>query len=103
MKPYHLQIRLDPRTTALTCLWFGPSAIHAAGSAHHALRPAAGTTLVPDPYLIDLQPLLAEIAAGAISDAEAMKIFAAERDYAAFEETIEETLRLHPMRILAIA
>ena len=30
-----------------------------------------------------------------------MKIFATERDYAAFEETIEETRRLYPMRILA--
>jgi putative transposase len=29
-----------------------------------------------------------------------MKIFSTERDYAAFEETIEETLRLYPMRIL---
>ncbi len=30
-----------------------------------------------------------------------MRIFSTERDYAAFEETIEETLRLYPMRILA--
>jgi REP element-mobilizing transposase RayT len=30
-----------------------------------------------------------------------MRIFSAERDYAAFEKTIEETLRLYPMRILA--
>jgi len=30
-----------------------------------------------------------------------MKIFFSERDYAAFEETVEETLRLYPMRVLA--
>ena len=30
-----------------------------------------------------------------------MKIFSTERDYQAFEEMIEETLRLYPMRILA--
>lgn len=30
-----------------------------------------------------------------------MEIFSKEQDYAAFEETIEETLRLYPMRILA--
>jgi putative transposase len=30
-----------------------------------------------------------------------MEIFRTERDYEAFEETIEETLRLYPMRILA--
>ena len=31
---------------------------------------------------------------------ERMRIFATERDYAPFEETIEETLRRYPMRIL---
>ena len=30
-----------------------------------------------------------------------VEIFSTERDYEAFEETIEETLRLYPMRILA--
>jgi putative transposase len=30
-----------------------------------------------------------------------MKIFWSERDYLAFEETVQETLRLYPMRILA--
>ena len=30
-----------------------------------------------------------------------MRIFSTERDYAAFEETVEETRRLYPMRILA--
>jgi putative transposase len=30
-----------------------------------------------------------------------MKIFSTDRDYFAFEETVEETLRLYPMRILA--
>jgi len=30
-----------------------------------------------------------------------MKIFSTERDYAAFEEIVEETGRLYPMRILA--
>jgi len=30
-----------------------------------------------------------------------MKIFSTERDHAAFEETVEETRRLYPMRILA--
>ena len=72
MKPFHLQIRLDPATGALICQWFGSSAIHAAGSSQHAIRPAAGTKLVPDPYLIDLQPLLAEVAAGTIASAEAL-------------------------------
>ena len=30
-----------------------------------------------------------------------MRIFSTDRDYRAFEETIEETLRLYPMRVLA--
>jgi putative transposase len=30
-----------------------------------------------------------------------MKIFSTQRDYEAFEEAVEETLRLYPMRILA--
>ena len=30
-----------------------------------------------------------------------MKIFSAQRDYEAFEEAVEETLQLYPMRILA--
>jgi putative transposase len=29
-----------------------------------------------------------------------MKIFSKDRDYLAFEETVEETLQLYPMRIL---
>ncbi len=70
MKPFHLQVRLDARAGALTCQWFGPSAIDAVGSARYALRMGADATLVPDPCLIDLQPLLAEIAAGAITDAD---------------------------------
>ena len=70
MKPFHLQVQFTRESGSLNVQWFGPSAIHAMGSAHHILRPGAGTTLVPAPYLIDLQPLLAEIAAGTISDAE---------------------------------
>ncbi len=70
MKPYYLQVKFTGEPGSINVQWFGPSAIHAAGSAHHALRPGAGAALVPDPYLIDLQPLLAEIAAGTISDAE---------------------------------
>lgn len=30
-----------------------------------------------------------------------MKIFSTERDYLAFEETVEETLEFYPMRILS--
>jgi hypothetical protein len=70
MKPYHLQIQFTGEPGSIDVQWFGPSAIHAAGSAHHALRPGAGAALVPAMYLIDLQPLLAEIAAGTISVAE---------------------------------
>ena len=68
MKPCHLQVTRE--SGSLNVQWFGPSAMQAAGSATTRLGPGAGTTLVPDPYLIDLQPLLAEIAAGTISDAE---------------------------------
>lgn len=70
MNPYHLHVQFVRKSASLNLQWFGPSAIHAAGSAHHALRLGVGTTLLPDPCLIDLQPLLAEIAAGTISDAE---------------------------------
>ena len=36
------------------------------------MRPTARTKLVPDPYLIDLSPLLAEVAAGTITSVEAL-------------------------------
>jgi hypothetical protein len=55
MKPFHLHVWLDSRAAALTCQWFGLSAIHAAGSAHYVLRPDAGATLVPHPCLIDIR------------------------------------------------
>ena len=42
-------------------------------TADYALRPGASATLIPDPYLIDLKPLLAEIAAGMISGVEAFQ------------------------------
>lgn len=67
MKPFHLQIQLA--SGVATCQWFGPSAIHAAGSSQYALRADAE---IPDPCLIDLRPLLDEIAGGTIADAETL-------------------------------
>ncbi|HUG71267.1 MAG TPA: alpha/beta hydrolase [Pirellulaceae bacterium] len=72
MKPLHLQIQLDLDAAAVTCLWFGSSAIHAVGSLRCVPRAVAETQLVPAPCLIDLQPLLAEIADGTIASAEAL-------------------------------
>jgi esterase/lipase superfamily enzyme len=70
MTPYHLQVEVTRESGSLKVQWFGSSAMHAAGAAQRALRPDDGVALVPDPCLIDLKPLLAEIAAGTISDVE---------------------------------
>jgi esterase/lipase superfamily enzyme len=70
MKTYHVQVELTRGSGILYVQWFGPSAIYAAGSTEYTLSPGANAALVPEPCLIDLQPLLAEIAAGTISDAE---------------------------------
>ena len=64
MKPYHLQIQFTRESGSLNVQWFGPCALHAAGSAQPALRPGAGRKRIPDSCLIDLRPLLAEIAYG---------------------------------------
>ncbi|MEO1528225.1 MAG: alpha/beta hydrolase [Planctomycetota bacterium] len=68
MKPFHLQIQLAAEVA--TFQWFGPSAIHAAGSSQHALRADAETHVIPDPCLIDLRPLLDEIGSEDITNAE---------------------------------
>ena len=75
MKPYHLQIQLTRESSRLNAQWFGTSALDAAGSAQCMVRLDADMALVPDPLLIDqllidLQPLLAEIATDTISSQE---------------------------------
>ncbi|APZ93430.1 alpha/beta hydrolase [Fuerstiella marisgermanici] len=70
MKPFHLQIRLDLEAASVACQWFGSSGIHAEGNTQFALQENADALLIPDPCLIDLQPLLAEIADETISSAE---------------------------------
>ena len=75
MKPYHLHIQLTLESSRLNAQWFGSSALYAAGSAQCMVRLDADMALVPDPLLIDqllidLQPLLAEIANDTISSQE---------------------------------
>jgi esterase/lipase superfamily enzyme len=70
MKPYHLHIQLTRESGSLNAQWFGTSALYAAGSAQCTVRLDADMALVPDPYLIDLRPLLAEIATDTISSEE---------------------------------
>jgi esterase/lipase superfamily enzyme len=70
MKPYHLQIQLTRESSRLNAQWFGGSALDAAGSAQCTIRLDADMALVPDQLLIDLQPLLAEIATDTISSQE---------------------------------
>jgi len=75
MKPYHLQIQLTRESSRLNAQWFGTSALYEAGSAQCMVRLDADMALVPDqllidPLLIDLQPLLAEIATDTISSQE---------------------------------
>ena len=75
MKPYHLQIQLTRESSRLNAQWFGTSALDAAGSAQCMVRLDADMALVPDQLLIDqllidLQPLLAEIATDTISSQE---------------------------------
>jgi esterase/lipase superfamily enzyme len=75
MKPYHLQIQLTRESSRLNAQWFGTSALYEAGSAQCMIRLDADMALVPDqllidPLLIDLQPLLAEIATDTISSQE---------------------------------
>jgi hypothetical protein len=70
MKPYHLHIQLTRESSSLNAPWFGTSALYAAGSAQCVVRLDAEVTLVPDQLLIDLQPLLAEIATDTISNQE---------------------------------
>jgi len=70
MKPYHLHIQITRESGSLNAQWFGTSALYAAGSAQCRVRPDADMALVPDPHLIDLRPLLAEIATDTISSVE---------------------------------
>ena len=70
MKPYHLQIQLTRESSRLNAQWFGTSALDAAGSAQCMIRLDADIALVPDQLLIDLRPLLAEIATDTISSQE---------------------------------
>jgi esterase/lipase superfamily enzyme len=90
MKPFHLHIQLDPEGRKLKFQWFGKSAIRAEGSRELSLgegkapagpsgvdrlgRSLALLSMEPLPntnvFLIDLYPLLTEIAAGTISGEE---------------------------------
>ena len=73
MKPFHLQVQIAPDSRQLNFQWFGRSAIRAEGSRDLLRRTDAEAAPVSDNFLIDLNPLLAEIAAGTISDAEAFQ------------------------------
>jgi esterase/lipase superfamily enzyme len=70
MKPYHLQIQITRDSGSQNAQWFGTSALYAAGSAQCMVRLDADVMSVPDPLLIDLRPLLAEIATDTISSEE---------------------------------
>ena len=97
MKPFQLQIQLVPESRKLRFQWFGQSAIHPEGSRELPLSSEAIAALVPDTFVIDFNPLLAEIAFGAISDKQDFQAAAefmllrdllAEDDFDALSETL---------------
>ncbi len=93
MKPFHLHVQFDPEGRKLKFQWFGRSAIHAEGSCdfipregeasagppevdwpgRHIALPAMEALPASNLFLIDLYPLLTEITAGTISDAEGLQ------------------------------
>lgn len=70
MRPFHLRVQVNLEAATVVCQWFGSSTVHSEGRSLFALPASAQVDFVPDPCLIDLQPLLAEIAHGTISNAE---------------------------------
>ncbi len=68
MRPYHLQIEIASDAGKVNLRWFGASAIRFVDSVEFPLRTATPTVLRSGTVLIDLRPLMAEIAAGKISD-----------------------------------
>ena len=97
MKPFHLQVQRVPESRKLQFQWFGQSAIHPEGSRELPLSSEAIVASVPDTFVIDLNPLLAEIASGAISDEQDFQAAAeflllrdllAEDDFDALSETL---------------
>ena len=70
MKPFHLQIQRVPASRQLSFQWFGQSAIHPEGSQELPLSVDAIPAAVSDTFVVDLNPLLADIASGTISDEE---------------------------------
>ncbi len=71
MKPYHLQIQLDPESRNLSLQWFGPSAIHPEGSQELPVSTDAILTASTDTFAVDLNALLDDIASGTISNEDA--------------------------------
>ncbi|MCY2990119.1 MAG: alpha/beta hydrolase [Planctomycetota bacterium] len=70
MKPFHLQIQSAASSRQLSVRWFGSSAVHPEGSREYPVRPDALAIAGSDPLLVDLNPLLAEIAAGTLASDE---------------------------------
>jgi hypothetical protein len=68
METYHLQIAIAFGAGTVNLRWFGASAIRLAGSVEFPLRPDALAVLRSGTVLVDLRPLMAEIAAETISD-----------------------------------
>ena len=97
MKPFHLQIQRVPASRQLSFQWFGQSAIHPAGSQELPQSVEAIPAAISDIFVVDLNPLLDDIASGAISDEEAFQAaveFLFLRDFLAAEDFEElcETL-----------
>lgn len=72
MKPFHLQIEPAPDQQQILCTWFGASAIRPEGMLTLPRAPEAEANPWPDTFTIDLSPLLREVVAKMIADAEAL-------------------------------
>ena len=71
MSPFHLQIEPAPNGD-LSCRWFGPSALRPDGTLTLPPAPEAAQAALPERFVVDLAPLLDEVFAGLIPDADAL-------------------------------
>jgi esterase/lipase superfamily enzyme len=73
MKPFHLHVHFSPKSGDMALRWYGASAIHAQGARDLTRQRDAQAIVVSEDWLIDLNPLLAEVAAGVIADSDALR------------------------------
>ncbi len=73
MIPFHLHIQFSPASALVSLRWFGQSAFHAEGTRELILQKDTQAIIVSEDFLIDLNPLLAQVADGMIKDSEELQ------------------------------